>query len=157
VEPEAAAVAPSQILRSAVASYDMLDSSRTYKPPSLSHRHRMQRDPVPQQEGTGRILRFRSRTPAGSGVPHLPQGGILSSPGRSPVEGIGKYERPGADIDDYRHRMTMNALAFAVLLLLIAGGLWLAIKIAELRRDQDCVLTGRRNCAQISITGPSER
>jgi hypothetical protein len=113
----------------------------------------MKRDPVPQPEETGRILPFRSRRAAGSGVPHIPQGGILS-PGPSPVEGIGKYERPVDDTDDYRHRMTMNALAFAALLLLIAGGLWLAIKIAELRRDQDCVLAGRRNCAQISISGP---
>ena len=117
----------------------------------------MQRDPVPHQEGTGRILRFRPRAPAGSGVPRVPQGPALSAPVHSPVEGIDKYERGGPDADDYRHRMTMNALAFLVLVLLIAGGLWLAIKIAELRRDQDCVLAGRRNCAQISINGPSAR
>jgi hypothetical protein len=117
----------------------------------------MQRTPAPRHEATGRILPFRSRPAAGSGVPRLPQGGIFSPQGRSPVEGIGKYERPAADPDDYRHRMMMNALAFAVLLLLVAGGLWLAIKIAELRRDQDCVLAGRRNCAQISVNGPSAR
>jgi hypothetical protein len=116
----------------------------------------MQGNPVPRHEGTGRILRFRSRAGAGSGVPRVPQGGDVP-PSHSPVEGIGKYERPGAEPDDYRHRMTMNALAFVVLLLLIAGGLWLAIKIAELRKDQDCVLAGRRNCAQISINGPSDR
>ena len=114
----------------------------------------MQRDSVPHQEGTGRILRFRSRTPATSGVPRLRAGGMPMS-GPSPVEGIGKYERPGIDQDDYRHRMTVNALAFTLLLLLIVVGVWLAIKIAELRRDQDCVLAGRRNCAQISITGNS--
>jgi hypothetical protein len=113
----------------------------------------MQRDPVPHQEGTGRILRFRSRAPATSGVPRLRAGGTPLVPGRSPVEGIGKYERPGPDHDDYRHRMTVNAFAFVVLLLLVVAGVWLAIKIAELRRDQDCVLAGRRNCAQISITG----
>jgi hypothetical protein len=117
----------------------------------------MQRTPVTRHEVTGRILPFRSRPAAGSGAPRLPQGGIFSLQGRSPVEGIGKYERPAADPDDYRHRMTMNALAFAVLLLLVAGGLWLAIKIAELRRDQDCVLAGRRNCAQISVNGPAVR
>jgi hypothetical protein len=124
---------------------------------TVSHRRNMQRDPVPRPEGTARILRFRLRATTGSGVPRLPQSGLWSSPGRPPVEGIGKYERAGSDQDDYRHRMMMNALAFAVLLLLIAGGLWLAIKIAELRRDQDCVLAGRRNCAQISISGPSAR
>jgi hypothetical protein len=115
----------------------------------------MQRDPVSHQQGTGRILRFRSRAPATSGAPGLHAGAMPAIPGRSPVEGIGKYERPGPDHDDYRHRMTVNALAFSVLLLLIVVGVWLAIKIAELRQDQDCVLTGRRNCAQISITGNS--
>ena len=47
--------------------------------------------------------------------------------------------------------MTVNAAAFGFCALLIVAGVWLAIKIAELRRDQDCVLSGRRNCAQISI------
>ena len=114
----------------------------------------MQRDPVSREHGTGRILRFRPRVPVGSTVPRgRPE--LLSVPGRSPVEGIGKYERVGADPDDYRHRMTVNVVAFAVLLLLIAVGVWLAVKIAELRRDQDCVLAGRRNCAQITVTGGS--
>jgi hypothetical protein len=43
--------------------------------------------------------------------------------------------------------VNIAALAFTVLLAL-AGG-WLAIQIAEMRRNQDCVLSGRRNCAPI--------
>lgn len=69
------------------------------------------------------------------------------------MEDIGKYERRAGEPDDYRHRMLVNVLGFVFSLLLIATGIWLATKIAELRRDQDCVLAGRRNCAQISIIG----
>jgi hypothetical protein len=70
---------------------------------------------------------------------------------------MGKYERTGAEPDDYRHRMIVNLVGFAICVVLIGAGLWLANTIAELRRDQDCVLSGRRNCAQISIPGDLNR
>jgi hypothetical protein len=47
--------------------------------------------------------------------------------------------------------MTMNALAFLVTIVLIVTGVWLADKIAELRKVQDCYLTGRHNCAPIEV------
>jgi hypothetical protein len=53
--------------------------------------------------------------------------------------------------------MAVNAAAFGFCVLLVTIGIWLAIKIAELRRDQDCILSGRRNCAQISIIGSTPR
>jgi hypothetical protein len=34
---------------------------------------------------------------------------------------------------------------------LAAAGVWLAIQIAEMRRNQDCVLSGRRNCTPVDI------
>ena len=34
----------------------------------------------------------------------------------------------------------------------IAVGIWLAISIADLRKTQDCILMGRRDCARISVT-----
>ena len=34
---------------------------------------------------------------------------------------------------------------------LTAIGIWLAMSIADLRKTQDCVLMGRRDCAQISV------
>ena len=40
------------------------------------------------------------------------------------------------------------AAAFAVVLTLI--GIWLAMRLANLRETQDCVLMGRRDCAHIS-------
>lgn len=68
--------------------------------------------------------------------------------GPPPVNDLAKYER-GADIDDYRHRMIVNALAFVFVILLIAAGLWLADSMARMRKNQDCVLSGRRGCTQV--------
>jgi hypothetical protein len=39
------------------------------------------------------------------------------------------------------------------LVLAIAGG-WLAIQIADLRKNQDCVLSGRTNCMRIDSKLP---
>ena len=93
---------------------------------------------MPEEE-KGRILPFRRR-----GAPQPP----VVPP--SPVEDVGKYavsEEP----DNYRQRMINNGLAFAFLLLLVAIGVWLATSIAEMRRNQDCVLSGRRNCANVTV------
>jgi hypothetical protein len=68
----------------------------------------------------------------------------------SPVKTLQQYEN-GSDEDDYGHRMIVNAAAFVTCVGLVTVGLWLAIKIADFRRDQDCVLAGRLNCAQISV------
>ena len=73
-----------------------------------------------------------------------------SRPPPRPVEDLGKFQQSD-EADDYRHRQKTNLAAFVVCTLLVIGGVWLAIKIAELRRDQDCVLAGRRKCAQLSI------
>jgi len=100
-------------------------------------------------EEFGRVVKFERREPSVAAA--RPQ------PAPSPVEDVGKYERPADEPDDYRHRQLVNVFAFIVCALLVAGGIWLANKIADLRRDQDCVLSGRRNCAPISITGPGSR
>jgi hypothetical protein len=46
--------------------------------------------------------------------------------------------------------MLANMAAFAFTVALTAIGIWLAMSIADLRKTQDCVLMGRRDCAQIS-------
>ena len=56
----------------------------------------------------------------------------------------------GPDADDYRQRMITNAAAFAFATLLACIGIWLAIKLADIRVSQDCVLMGRRDCAHLS-------
>jgi hypothetical protein len=73
-----------------------------------------------------------------------------SRPGETPVADLRKYENAKGE-DDYRHRMTMNALALVVTSVLVVVGIWLAISIADMRKKQDCYLQGGRNCNQISI------
>lgn len=96
-------------------------------------------------KGAGRVLPFVR--PGGA----WPGAQTRAQP--RPVEDLGKFEQISAESDDYRHRQITNLAALVVCVLLIVGGIWLANKIAELRRDQDCVLAGRRNCAQISVSG----
>jgi len=45
--------------------------------------------------------------------------------------------------------MINNGLAFAFCIVLVAIGVWLATSIAEMRKNQDRVLSGRRNCANV--------
>ena len=46
--------------------------------------------------------------------------------------------------------MLANIAGFAFTIALMAIGIWLVMSIADLRRTQDCVLMGRRDCVQIS-------
>ena len=66
---------------------------------------------------------------------------------------LSRYEQPREEPDDFRHRMLANIAAFAFTVALLAIGIWLAMSIANLRRTQDCVLMGRRDC--VRITTPS--
>jgi hypothetical protein len=45
--------------------------------------------------------------------------------------------------------MRMNIAAGLFTVALIGFGVWLAMSIADLRRTQDCILYGRRDCAVI--------
>jgi hypothetical protein len=67
-----------------------------------------------------------------------------------PVEDLAKYERSGEG-DDYRHRMITNVIALLFTILLVVGGVWIANKMAEIRKNQDCVLTGRRGCSPVDV------
>ena len=98
-----------------------------------------------RDEEKGRILLFRPR------IPRARNDNMRRSyPLRSPVDDLSKYER-SRENDSYRHRMVNNLLAFAVLSLIVYCGIWLANTMAQLRADQDCVLTGRTNCAPIKV------
>jgi hypothetical protein len=65
-----------------------------------------------------------------------------------PVEDLAKYERTD-EADDYRHRMMVNLAGLATVVLLALAGVWLADHLATMRKTQDCVLSGRRNCAGV--------
>jgi hypothetical protein len=63
---------------------------------------------------------------------------------------LSRYEKPRPEPDNFRHRMLANIAALAFTIALTAIGIWLAVSIADLRRTQDCVLMGRRDCAKIT-------
>jgi hypothetical protein len=65
------------------------------------------------------------------------------------VEDLRKYVRAGED--DYGHRMAMNLIAIAVVVVLIGCSIWLVDVMIQMRKTQDCVLTGQRNCVQIAV------
>ena len=94
-------------------------------------------DPPPDDE-RGRVLRFRQRA---------------SAPERPRLD-LRKFEggkETGREADDYRHRMIINVVALVFVALLVGAGLWLANSMAQMRKNQDCVLSGRRNCAPVDV------
>lgn len=88
----------------------------------------------------GHVLNFRR----GRAIERQP----AASP--TPVQDLAKYEQ-GNGADDYRHRMFVNVAAFIVVIALIGAGLWLADTMARMRKNQDCVLSGRRGCTPIEV------
>ena len=63
---------------------------------------------------------------------------------RSPVPDLSRFHQLPED-DDYEHRMLMNALAFAVLAVMVFFGVWIADNMTERAKGQDCILLGRTN------------
>jgi hypothetical protein len=98
-----------------------------------------------------RVLKFRPRT---TSHPPLQRTRSITETShrdeRSEPNDLSRYERVRDEPDDFRHRMLANTAAFAFTVALTAIGIWLAMSIADLRKTQDCVLMGRRDCAQIS-------
>ena len=97
------------------------------------------------------VLKFRPRT-----SDHPPSRREESDPAKTPntkaaANDLSRYERPRDEGDDFRHRMLANIAALAFTVALTAIGIWLAMSIADLRKTQDCVLMGRRDCARISV------
>jgi hypothetical protein len=95
----------------------------------------------PSSDNEPRVVNFRR----GQGGARQPVAGP------PPVEDLAKYER-GEGADDYRHRMIVNAAAFLFVIALIGAGLWLADTMARMRKNQDCVLSGRRGCTPVEVS-----
>ena len=104
------------------------------------------RQPITSDE-EHRVLKFRPRTLA-----HPP--GQRGEPDKQVQPGdMSRFERDREEPDDFRHRTLANLAALAFTVALTAIGIWLAMSIADLRKNQDCVLMGRRDCAHISPRG----
>jgi hypothetical protein len=123
--------------------------------------------PIVVDEEEHRVLQFRPRNPAlAPGVRQnigaaASQHDIRQEPARQLAaredahpepNDLSRYERIRDEPDDFRHRMLANIAAFAFTVALTAIGIWLAMSIADLRRTQDCVLMGRRDCVHITTT-----
>lgn len=52
---------------------------------------------------------------------------------------------------DERSRRIENAVLLGAFILLTAGGAWLLMSMADVRKAQDCAAQGRRNCGTIEI------
>lgn len=108
---------------------------------------KIQRPPVTDEEH--RVLQFRPRVSARAPDRHGTVQPLHADVTPEPLD-LSRYERPRDEPDDFRHRMLANIAAFAFTVALTAVGIWLAMSIADLRRTQDCVLMGGRDCARTS-------
>jgi hypothetical protein len=52
-----------------------------------------------------------------------------------------------------RDRMVASLAVLLVVVVPVGFGVWMANAILEMRRIQDCVMAGRRNCAPIATPG----
>jgi len=102
-----------------------------------------------QQSESGRVVAFRPRS---SGPLQNRASGkeSLAEFDTTAVADLKKYQR-ARDEEDYRHRMVVNALALAFCIVLAIAGVWLVNEIAEMKRIQDCVLSGRAGCIPLEI------
>ncbi|NOJ40950.1 hypothetical protein [Bradyrhizobium australiense] len=94
------------------------------------------------------VLKFRPRTSA-----HPPARRDETEQARlhQAAKDLSRYEQSRDEGDDFHHRMLANVAALAFTVALTAIGIWLAVSIADLRKTQDCVLMGRRDCARITV------
>lgn len=95
------------------------------------------------------VLKFRPRTSAQP--PGKREESLRTIRPASVANDLSRYEKPREEPDDFRQRMLANIAAFAFTAALTAIGIWLAMSIADLRKTQDCVLMGRRDCAKITV------
>lgn len=115
-----------------------------------------QNRPEPKEaDETGQVLLFRQRRRLG----RPPLAGAAAQPtdaALEPDDDFARYEQEDGKID-YRQRMLMNIIAVAIVTLLVGVGVWIADTIAEMEKDQDCVLQGRANCAPIEAPVPHRK
>lgn len=101
------------------------------------------------------MLRFRQRPRVGHAAPPpaaTKRDGLKSEP----FDDLAQYEEEDSNVD-YRHRMLMNVIAAVVVVLLIVFGVWIADVIADMERNQDCLMQGRQNCEPIEIPARMQR
>jgi hypothetical protein len=96
---------------------------------------------------TGQILDFRRRRRVERPPLHQP---AATPDDDDSIDDLSRYEDEDRNIN-YRHRLLMNMIAVVVVSLLVGAGVWLADTIADMQKNQDCILQGRQNCAPIEM------
>jgi hypothetical protein len=105
--------------------------------------------PIIRDDDDHRVVRFVPRT--STSLPNHPTVPSAERGDRAVASDLSRYEQTRDEPDDFRHRMLANMAAFAFTVVLIGFGIWLAVSIADMRRTQDCVMMGRRDCAPIAV------
>ncbi len=80
----------------------------------------------------------------------------MRKPARPERDKLAKYSAQTESAEEYRQRMWVNAAVLLVVVALIGAALWLADSMATMRRNQDCVLSGRPGCTHVDAE-PSRR
>jgi hypothetical protein len=102
-----------------------------------------------QDKETGRIVLFPTPSSFAKGKTQQEVNGRADLH-EAGVADLRKYER-SAEPDDYARRMIINIAGFAIIVALTLVGIWLAEQLVLLRKQQDCALSGRRNCAELDM------
>jgi hypothetical protein len=83
-----------------------------------------------------------------------PQPGVQNArPGGEPRAGgpSGSGDQPETESE----RRLINIMIVGFILFVIGAGLWLGDALLEARRMDECMSSGRRNCAPITVPRPS--
>ncbi len=109
-------------------------------------------------EAFGQVLPFRRPGQPPLSVPPVRLADAdIERPDIDLSDELAQYEQDQDEVVDYRQRALMNVIALAVLAFLVSTGVWLADTIAEMERDQDCMMQGRVNCAPIELPPPPQQ
>jgi hypothetical protein len=94
-----------------------------------------------------RVVRLRPRAGETSTV--------YQPPADVPIEDLSRYEDGRESAEEYRKRMIVNLAGLGFVVALIGAAIWLADTMATMRRNQDCVLSGRVGCTPVDYTPQS--
>ena len=112
--------------------------------------------PPPDTEPDNRVVPLR-KTAANRGqsfgTGRSPSHAGDQGPGQPDIGDLDRYPQTD-EADDYRHRMMTNIAGITIAFFLIGAGIWIADTMASMRKNQDCVLSGRRGCTPVDAPLP---
>ena len=64
-----------------------------------------------------------------------------------------RMQQPPGNGDDQAGSIRRNLVLLAITALVVLAGVWLVNKLIEMRNLQNCLASGRTNCAPITVPG----